>query len=85
VIVVPSPLFSATLQISEYNGAAVVAMSGKECVAIGCDLRLGIQNQTLATDFKKVYKIHERCVLPLHPPFLRVRSIRRRSKAIASC
>ena len=37
-------------------------MSGKDCVAIGCDLRLGIQNQTLATDFKKVYKIHDRWV-----------------------
>merc|ERR1711933_359516 len=53
------------MSISEYNGAAVVAMSGKECVAIGCDLRLGIQNQTLATDFKKVYKIHERLYLGL--------------------
>ena len=28
MIVVPSPLFSATLQISEYNGAAVVAPDG---------------------------------------------------------
>jgi 20S proteasome subunit beta 3 len=53
------------MSISEYNGAAIVAMSGKDCVAIGCDLRLGIQNQTLATDFKKVYKIHDRLYLGL--------------------
>merc|ERR1712144_130459 len=53
------------MSISEYNGAAIIAMSGKDCVAIGCDLRLGIQNQTLATDFKKVYKIHDRLYLGL--------------------
>merc|ERR1711907_715451 len=54
-----------TMSISTYNGAAIIAMSGKDCVAIGCDLRLGIQNQTLATDFKKVYKIHDRLYLGL--------------------
>jgi len=53
------------MSISEYNGAAIIAMSGKDCVAIGSDLRLGIQNQTLATDFKKVFKIHSRLYLGL--------------------
>ena len=47
------------MSIFEYNGAAIVAMAGKECVSIGCDLRLGIQNQTLATDYKKVYRLHD--------------------------
>ena len=38
-------------------------MAGKDCVAIGSDLRLGVQFQTLATDFPKVFPIHDRlCV-----------------------
>ena len=40
-------------------------MAGKECVAIGCDLRLGVQYSTLATDYKKVYKIHDQLFLGL--------------------
>jgi 20S proteasome subunit beta 3 len=42
-----------------YNGAAIIAMTGKECVAIACDLRFGVQNQTNATDMTKVFKIHD--------------------------
>ena len=34
-------------------------MTGKECVAIACDLRFGVQNQTNATDMTKVFKIHD--------------------------
>jgi hypothetical protein len=52
-------------QIFEYNGAAIVAMAGKECVAIGSDLRLGVQFQTLATDYKKVYRIHDKLFIGL--------------------
>lgn len=59
-----SSLVSA-LQIFEYNGAAIVAMAGKECVAIGSDLRFGVQFQTLATDYKKVYKIHDKLFIGL--------------------
>lgn len=40
-------------------------MTGKECVAIGSDLRLGVQFQTLATDFQKIYKIHDKLFLGL--------------------
>lgn len=54
-----------SLQIFEYNGSAIIAMAGKECVAIGSDLRFGVQFQTLATDNKKVYRIHEQCFLGL--------------------
>merc|ERR1712137_199490 len=40
-------------------------MAGEKCVAIGSDLRLGVQFQTLATDHKKVYKIHDHLYLGL--------------------
>jgi hypothetical protein len=38
----------------EYNGGSVVAMVGKNCVAIASDLRLGNQALTVATNFEKV-------------------------------
>ena len=53
------------MQIFEYNGSAIMAMAGKECVAIGSDLRFGVQFQTLATDNKKVFKMHEHCYIGL--------------------
>ena len=53
------------LQIFEYNGSAIIAMAGKECVAITSDLRLGVQFQTLATDYKKVARIHDRLYIGL--------------------
>ena len=40
-----------------YNGAAVVAMKGKDCVAIASDRRFGIQAQTVAMDFQKVFEM----------------------------
>ena len=53
------------MQIFEYNGSAIIAMAGKECVAIGSDLRFGVQFQTLATDNKKVFGVHEHCYIGL--------------------
>ena len=38
--------------ILNYNGGCVVAMRGKNCVAIATDLRFGVQGQTIATDFE---------------------------------
>lgn len=38
----------------QYNGGSVVAMAGKNCVAIASDLRLGNQALTIATNFEKV-------------------------------
>lgn len=38
----------------EYNGGSVVAMVGKDCVAIACDLRLGNQALTISCDHEKV-------------------------------
>jgi hypothetical protein len=42
------------MSIMDYNGGSVVAMVGKECVAIACDLRLGNQALGVANDFEKV-------------------------------
>jgi len=39
------------------NGSATMAMAGKNCVAIGCDLRFGMQAQTIAMDFEKIYEM----------------------------
>jgi 20S proteasome subunit beta 3 len=38
----------------EYNGGSVVAMIGKDCVAIASDLRLGQQQVGVAMNFDKV-------------------------------
>jgi 20S proteasome subunit beta 3 len=48
------------MSILEYNGAAIIAMAGKDCVGIAADTRLGVQAQTVATDFKKVFKMNDR-------------------------
>ncbi len=49
----------------EYNGAALVAMVGKECVAIAADRRLGIQAQTVSTNFQKVFRINDKLYVGL--------------------
>jgi len=53
------------MSILEYNGAAVIAMAGKDCVAIASDNRLGISYQTVAMDFKKVFKMNDRLMVGL--------------------
>ncbi|GMP79478.1 hypothetical protein CsSME_00035003 [Camellia sinensis var. sinensis] len=53
------------MSIFEYNGSAVVAMVGKNCFAIASDRRLGVQLQTIATDFQKIYKIHDKLFIGL--------------------
>ncbi|KAK9820165.1 hypothetical protein WJX72_006991 [[Myrmecia] bisecta] len=53
------------MSIFEYNGSAIIGMAGKECVAIGSDLRFGVQFQTLATDYQKIYRIHDKLYLGL--------------------
>lgn len=40
-------------------------MAGKDCVSIASDLRLGVQFQTLACDYKKVHRIHDHLFLGL--------------------
>jgi 20S proteasome alpha/beta subunit len=38
----------------DHNGGSVIAMAGKDCVAIACDLRLGAGAMTVAMNFEKV-------------------------------
>jgi 20S proteasome subunit beta 3 len=42
----------------EYNGSAIMAMKGKNCVAIAADRRFGVQALTLGTDFQKIFQIN---------------------------
>lgn len=52
------PLHSQS--IFEYNGAAIVAMAGNNCVAIGCDRRLGSNMlQTVSANFPKVFPMND--------------------------
>jgi 20S proteasome subunit beta 3 len=53
------------MSIFEYNGSAIIGMAGKECVAIGSDLRFGVQLQTMTTDYKKVHSIHDKLYVGL--------------------
>ena len=38
----------------QYNGGSVIAMVGKDCVAIASDLRLGVQSLGISSNFQKV-------------------------------
>ena len=46
------------MSILGYNGGAVLAMTGDQCVAVASDLRFGRELQTISTDFTKVYNIN---------------------------
>ncbi|CAG0887936.1 unnamed protein product [Darwinula stevensoni] len=48
---------SFIMSILGYNGGAVVAMTGKDCVAIASDLRFGVRLQTISTNFEKVFQM----------------------------
>lgn len=45
------------MSILEYNGGVVVAMQGKDCVAIACDKRFGVRHQTISMEHSKIYEI----------------------------
>jgi 20S proteasome subunit beta 3 len=53
------------MSILAYNGAAIIGMAGKNCVAIASDTRLGLQQQTVACDFTKVFQMSERLFVGL--------------------
>jgi len=53
------------MSIMSYNGAAIVAMKGKDCVAIASDRRFGIQAQTVAMDFQKIFEMGPRLYIGL--------------------
>ena len=43
-----SPAGTKMSSIMQYNGAAIIAMAGKDCIAIASDKRYGIRNQTIS-------------------------------------
>lgn len=43
--------------ILSYNGGCVVAMKGKNCVAIAADRRFGVQTQTISMDFDRMFEM----------------------------
>jgi 20S proteasome subunit beta 3 len=49
----------------EYNGGAIVAMAGKNCVAIGSDKRFGVQLMTVSTEFPKVFPATDKTFIGL--------------------
>uniref|UniRef100_A0A1B0DF29 Proteasome subunit beta n=1 Tax=Phlebotomus papatasi TaxID=29031 RepID=A0A1B0DF29_PHLPP len=53
------------MSILAYNGGCVVAMKGKDCVAIATDHRFGIQAQTIDTTFEKIFEINPQMFLGL--------------------
>jgi hypothetical protein len=60
--------------IMDHNGGSVIAMAGKDCVAIASDLRLGAGAMTVAMNFEKVS-----LTLPLLSDFSEVHAFLRRS------
>ncbi|XP_064617283.1 proteasome subunit beta type-3 [Liolophura sinensis] len=53
------------MSIMDYNGAAIIAMKGKNCVAIASDRRFGVQAQTISTDFDKIFEMGPRLYIGL--------------------
>jgi len=51
------------MSIDEYNGAGMIAMCGKNCVAIASDMRFGVQQQTIADDMHKIFQINDKLFL----------------------
>jgi 20S proteasome subunit beta 3 len=49
----------------EYNGSAIMAMVGKNCVAIASDKRFGVQALTLSTEYQKIFPITDKIMLGL--------------------
>ena len=48
-----------------YNGSAVIAMRGKDCVAIASDKRFGIQGQTVGFETDKLFEMGPRVYIGL--------------------
>eukprot|EP00792_Barthelona_sp_PAP020_P005081 TRINITY_DN2487_c0_g1_i1.p1 TRINITY_DN2487_c0_g1~~TRINITY_DN2487_c0_g1_i1.p1 ORF type:complete len:220 (+),score=61.14 TRINITY_DN2487_c0_g1_i1:29-661(+) len=49
----------------EYSGSAVVAMAGKNCVALGYDRRFAANNLTISDQFQRVFEINPKCFIAL--------------------
>lgn len=44
------------MSIMEYNGGSVLAMKGKDCVAIASDKHFGVQGRSMSTKFQRVFQ-----------------------------
>eukprot|EP00455_Lapot_gusevi_P021773 TRINITY_DN2275_c0_g1_i7.p1 TRINITY_DN2275_c0_g1~~TRINITY_DN2275_c0_g1_i7.p1 ORF type:complete len:184 (+),score=8.45 TRINITY_DN2275_c0_g1_i7:69-620(+) len=53
------------MSIMEYNGSGIIAMTGKNCVAIASDTRFGIQQTTIGMNFQRIFKMHDRLFIGL--------------------
>lgn len=53
------------MSIMEYNGGSVIAMVGKDCVAIASDLRFGNQSLGIASNFQRMFPVTDRTYLGL--------------------
>ncbi|GKY99087.1 hypothetical protein MPSEU_000864300 [Mayamaea pseudoterrestris] len=53
------------MSIMSYNGSAIIAMAGKDCVGIAADRRLGIQLKTVSTDFTKTFQMQPKLFVGL--------------------
>ena len=43
------------MSILAYNGGVVIAMKGKDCVAIAADKRMGVRGHTISMNFQKIF------------------------------
>ena len=53
------------MSIMDYNGSAVIAMCGKNCVALATDTRFGVQHSTISTDFNRIFSVNDKCFYAL--------------------
>jgi 20S proteasome subunit beta 3 len=49
----------------DYNGSAIIAMAGKDCVGIAADRRLGQKLTTIDTNFTKIFNLQPGCMVGL--------------------
>lgn len=61
----PSLCMFLSQSILSYNGAAIIAMKGKDCVAIAADKRLGVQAQTVSMNFQKIFEMNDKLYIGL--------------------
>ncbi|CAG9332571.1 PSMB3 [Blepharisma stoltei] len=48
--------------IFNFHGGSILAIKGKNCVAIAMDRRLGAQYKTVSTTFQRVFKMTDKCL-----------------------
>jgi 20S proteasome subunit beta 3 len=53
------------MSILSYNGGAIIAMEGKDCIGIASDRRLGIQFATISTEYQKIFRMAPKVYLGL--------------------